>query len=335
MKFLLFGFVQCSRQFFSGKVDVVHVHNMPDFLVFAGLMPRIFGKKIILDIHDSMPESFTAKFRKESRLFWKLMCWEEAVSSALAHRVICVNHVQQKIIAERGIPENKIVVSMNVPDHHLFKLTPHNERAISKNHQFRMIYHGTVAERLGVDLVVEAVARLADRIPGLEFHLWSKSGDELDAIDALSRKLEVSNRVHILRGGVPLDELPGKLRDMDLGVIGNRKEKATQLMLPVKMLEYIALGIPVVAPRLECIEYYFSKDMVSYFEPGNVDSMASAILELYKDRERRAKQAKTAEGFLHRYGWENHQYDLLDMYHDILKTKGNYGNHQVRSARMR
>ncbi|WP_390492043.1 hypothetical protein, partial [Staphylococcus pseudintermedius] len=68
---------------------------------------------------------------------------------------------------------------------------------------------------------------------------------------------------------------------MDVGIIPNRKDSATDLMLPVKMLEYVAMGISVVAPRLKAIEHYFSDDMVSYFQPEDSNSMANAILGLY------------------------------------------------------
>jgi len=104
---------------------------------------------------------------------------------------------------------------------------------------------------------------------------------------------------------------------MDLGIVGNRKNVATELMLPVKMLEYVALGIPVIVPRLKAIEYYFSDEMVCYFEPENIDSMASAILRLYKDKSLRKAQAEKAKAFVAQYGWEKHQADLINFYREI------------------
>ena len=70
---------------------------------------------------------------------------------------------------------------------------------------------------------------------------------------------------------------------MDIGVIGNRRTAAGDLMLPVKMLEYICLDIPVVVPRLKTIEHYFSDDMVAYYEPEDVESLANAIYRLYRE----------------------------------------------------
>lgn len=104
---------------------------------------------------------------------------------------------------------------------------------------------------------------------------------------------------------------------MDLGVVPNRKNAATELMLPVKLLECIALGIPVVAPRLKTIEYYFSDDMLFYFEPDNIDSLADAILYAYNNETERIKKAKNAKRFLEKYGWEKHKWDLINMYNQL------------------
>jgi len=40
------------------RYDVIHIHNPPDFLAFAGLYPKWTGAKLILDIHDMVPELF-------------------------------------------------------------------------------------------------------------------------------------------------------------------------------------------------------------------------------------------------------------------------------------
>jgi glycosyltransferase involved in cell wall biosynthesis len=85
-------------------------------------------------------------------------------------------------------------------------------------------------------------------------------------------------------------------------------------MLPVKMLEYVALEIPVVVPRLKAIQYYFSEEMVSYFKPEDSDSLASAIFALYQNRKKRETQASLARRFLERFNWEIHQRDFLALY---------------------
>jgi hypothetical protein len=62
LRFLGAASLACVRLMARGELDVVHAHNIPDFLVFAGLLPRLAGRKVVLDVHDSVPETFAAKF---------------------------------------------------------------------------------------------------------------------------------------------------------------------------------------------------------------------------------------------------------------------------------
>lgn len=317
LKFLFLAFYTCSRLFLKRQVEVVHVHNMPNFLIFAGILPRIFGRKMILDVHDSVPETFRGRFGKLSEPFYRILCLEESICCALAHKVVCVNDVQREVLIKRGISAKKVAVLLNVPDHKIFEFDP--ERAQSYvNHKrtFNLVYHGTIDPMLGVDLAIEAVSHLTDRIPGIHFYILGK-GRGLDQLICLARKLEIEDRVHFSRKNFPLEVLPTLLKEMDLGVIPNRKNVATDLMLPVKLLEYVAIGMPVVAARLRTIEHYFSEDMISYFEPENVKSMANAILNLYEDGTQRRQKTLRASMFLERFGWEKHHMDLIRLYQDL------------------
>ena len=99
-------------------------------------------------------------------------------------------------------------------------------------------------------------------------------GDDLRGFQRLAQDLGVADRSCSNRKGSRCSELPRHLAAMDVGVVGNRRSVAGDLMLPVKLMEYVALGIPAVVPRLRTIEHYFSDDMVTYYEPEDVESLA-------------------------------------------------------------
>jgi glycosyltransferase involved in cell wall biosynthesis len=136
----------------------------------------------------------------------------------------------------------------------------------------------------------------------------------------LAAQLGVQDRVHFNPAGYPLDQLPERLQAMDLGVIGNRRSAACDLMLPVKLLEYVSLGIPTVVPRLRTIEHYFTNEMVTYYEPEDVDSLAEAIRTLHDRVELRRRQAQQAREFLAQYGWERQGQELLTMYRNLVEN---------------
>jgi len=320
LKFLFAAFCDCTRLTLGGRVDVVHIHNMPDFLIFAALVPRLLGKKVILDIHDSIPETYIGKFRNQSSLMFRILCMEEAVCCKLAHRVICVNHPQRDVLVGRGIPAKKISVSMNVPDERWFSNGSNggSERAVPDS--FNLVFHGTLARRLGVDLTIQAVSKLNGSIPGLKFHIIG-TGDDLEELVALTERLSLGSSVQF-HGPVPIEDLASALGPMQLGIISNRKNIATELMLPVKMLEYISLDIPVVAPPLKAIRHYFSADMLNYFDVENVDSLTSAILDSYRNEEKRLRQIKNARNFLDQYGWVRQKQDLIGLYRSMALSPG-------------
>ena len=314
--FLLAASVACLGLLMKRELDVVHAHNLPDFLVFAGLVPRLMGRKVVLDVHDSVPETFATKFSR-APLLWKALCFEERFSARVAHRVICVNHPQRDALVARGIPRSKTFVSMNVPDPKIFTLDPVMARRSATDGHFNLVYHGTMAARLGVDLVIRAVASLRQRLPNLCLHLWG-SGDDLQAFQELAGTLRAEDTVFFRPQGFPLEDLPRHLREMHVGVVGNRRSAAGDLMLPVKLLEYVNLDIPVIVPRLKTIRHYFSDDMVLFYEPEDVESLAGAIDRLYCQTDLRCGQAERARAFITQYGWDRQGPELVAMYRALV-----------------
>jgi glycosyltransferase involved in cell wall biosynthesis len=319
LKFVSLAFLRCNKLLLHRSLDIVHVHNMPDFLLFSAIVPFLFGKKLILDIHDTVIETYLTKFNGfMSGITYWLLRFEEWLCCAIADKIICVNHVQRDALIKRGIPEEKITISMNIPDPRWCSQKSNGSYERQNDSKFTLVYHGTLAKRLGIDLTIEAVARLSARIAGLEYYIVG-SGDDAEEFLDLSRRLGVDDKVHFMNS-VPIDDLVKTLDGMDLGVIANRANVATELMLPVKMLEYIALDIPVIAPRLKTIEYYFTDYMLGYFEPNNVESLADAIWKAYSNDDLRIKRASNARDFFVEYGWENHKLGLINLYDSLVRN---------------
>jgi len=318
LRFLLVSSAACLRLLIAGELDVVHVHNLPDFLAFAGLLPRLAGRRVVLDVHDSVPETFASKF-SDRPIIQKALCFEERLSARVAHKVICVNHPQRDALVARGIPASKTFISMNVPDPTIFKRPSIEGLPTVPGKYFNLVYHGTMVERLGVDLIIRAVGLLRGRIPGVRLHLWGH-GDDLDNFQRLAGELGIGDLVFFKPKGFALEQLPGQLASMNLGVVGNRRNAATDLMLPVKLMEFVSQGIPAVVPRLKTIEHYFSESMVTYYEPENVESLAHAIYRLYCEPERRSVQVVHAGAFLSEYGWERQGAEFVNFYRQLMEN---------------
>jgi|SRR5690554_469034 len=297
LKFLLVCFIKVSGLSFKTKFDLVHYNNAPNFIIFSALIPKIRGAKIVLDNHDIFPHVFSSKFN--SRFLYKLALLEQTVSMKFADKIICADHNQKDYLIEEKIPSEKITVVLNTPNPNFFK----RKVEMSPNSKIKMIYHGTISERLGIDNILKAIKLVKPHLNDFQFHLIG-TGDFLDKVKQLHKELELGELVNTYEKNIPVEELSHYLQKMDIGIIANRVTTLSDYMLPVKLLEYVYSGIPVIAPYNSILERYFTKDMLCFYTPENVEEMAEKILFLYKNPHARKLYAEKALDFMKQYNYE-------------------------------
>ena len=299
-----------SWYFLKKHYCLVHVHNIPNFLVFSAIIPKLNGAKIILDVHDTMPESYATKFDLPLNHFLiNMLRWEERLSAWFSDQVLTTNKLHKEVLCSHGVSKNKIDVILNVGNKRVFCPTrdrkPHNE--------LMLVYHGTITERLGIDTILKAVALASKECHSVRFLLIGE-GDFLNAAKSLINNLELMDIVQIT-GFVPVEELPTYLSMADVGIVGNRGYTETKhnYMLPVKMLEYTAMEIPTIAPRLRVICHYFDENCAIFYTPDDVNDMAQRIIEVCKHREIIANIREGLKVFNKRYNWSSMEKKYLNI----------------------
>ena len=282
--FILICAITLALRCFRRRYDMVYVHNMPDVLVVSSLVPKILGAKVLLDLHDPMPELMVTIFNlgKDSRsvrLIRKLEKW----SIAWADLVLTVNLACVRIFTSRSCRPEKIGVVMNSPDEQIFgfeepRLSTSSTGPASR--RFVIMYHGSLVERNGVDLAVEALARVRTAIPGAELRIFGRKTPFLERVMADAEAKGLEGCVHYL-GSRTLEELVGEIGACDLGVIPNHRSAFAEINTPTRIFEYLALGKPVIAPRAVGISDYFDDDGLFFFELGNAEELAERIQYVY------------------------------------------------------
>ena len=289
------------------RYQVIHINNMPDFLVFATCLPRLLGIPVIHDVHDLMPEIYAEKFSSgEKHWVVKALKTQERWAGKFASAVITVEDRLKDILSERGIPREKIHVLMNLPDDRIFA---RRDMLPSKPQDapFVMVYHGTLARRLGLDIAIEAVSKAKNAVPRLELRIIG-AGEERACLIELRDRLGLQDVVKFSEGFVPVEKIPSMIHDADVGLIPLRICSGTDIMLPTKLLEYVTMGIPCIVPKTGTISRYFDEEMVQYFDAENVDSLAEAIITLYRDPGKRTTLSHNAtERFANIYNWSAHK----------------------------
>ncbi|HEX5588456.1 MAG TPA: glycosyltransferase, partial [Acidimicrobiia bacterium] len=221
VRFLSRATVRLGRLHTRHPYRTVQVHNLPDFLVFCAVVPKLDGVPVLLDLHDLMPEFFAGKFGEGRLLPWAIRLQERA-SCRFADHVITVSDAWRAALAERGVDPRKCSVVMNVADDRIFGPRPRP----APHEGFRLIYHGQVTRRYGLDVAVRAVASLRDEVPGIHLTIRGR-GDQVDELRALIRELDASDLVELCQESVPAEELPGIISAADLAVVPYRDDVFT------------------------------------------------------------------------------------------------------------
>src|SRR2546422_4109518 len=183
---LLFALRSLKRRY-----DLIYVHNMPDILVLSSLIPKALGAKVILDQHDPMPELMMTIFNLDrDRLIVRLTSRIEKWSIARANLVLTVNVACKRIFGSRSCCPEKIGVIMNSPDNEIFPFrTPESyaSRNQARDKRFVIMYHGSLVERNGLDLAVDALARVQESVPTAELRIYGARTVFLDRVMEAAR----------------------------------------------------------------------------------------------------------------------------------------------------
>lgn len=302
---------------------VIHVSNMPDFLVFSATLPKLFGSRVLLDEHDPMPELLMAKFlaSDDSKLI-KFIRWQERISVHFAHQVLTVSDTMRQRI-EKIAGRVPVAVVMNLPDKELFKSSKPRSAVPRSNNEFVLLYAGTVSKQYGLSMAVEAVSRLIERIPELRLRIVG-DGDDVSSLHDLAEKLGIGDRVEFT-GDVPFSRIPGIIEESDVGISTLKRDAMTELFFTNKGAEYVMMGLPAVVARTSAVEHYFPEGIVGMYEPDDMESFQKAVLELYENPELRADRSMKGIEFSSKSNWSTEK----GRYADLIGSLSHQGPRQV------
>ena len=298
--------------------DVVHFHNPPDFLAVAGLLPRARGSKLILDVHDLSSHMFAVRVAGAlGSLVSKTLIWMERLAGRSVDKVITVHEPYRQELIRHGVPQNQVRVVMNSVDEAILRKAAGMRPLIERKAKFRAAYHGTLTSWYGTDLMVAAVAQL--RAEGLDIDgVILGDGDQLPSLKEQLIRTGLNDRLHLSSRYVPIESALATVATADCGVIPNRPSQINRFALSSKLFEYVALGIPVVVSRLETLATHFGPDEVTFFDPGNVASLAAGLRWVYHHPDAARAKAARARERARQYGWSQGRAELQRVYDELL-----------------
>jgi len=300
MRFLLFSAAFIARRQLSEKYQLIHVHSVPDFLVFAAIVPKLLGIPVILDIHDVLPEFYASKFRvaRDSFLF-RCLVLVERVSIAFADHAIVANHLWCERVAQRcGMPQ-KCSPIRNYPARLLF-----NPKIRARaNRKFVITYPGSLNWHQGVDVAITAFAKIKDQMPDAEFHIYGE-GPAKGSLIRLADSLGLTSRV-VFHGLLPTEQIVQVMADTDLAV--EPKRAGSQFgneALSMKIFEFMAVGVPLVVSRTKIHQYYYTDTLVKYYDDDDDAALAANIVLMRNNPDLRQRQVSNALKYVEAHSWD-------------------------------
>ncbi|MCC6862690.1 MAG: glycosyltransferase family 4 protein [Bryobacterales bacterium] len=318
LKILLFlgkAAMVVSARHLRRRYDIIHVHNIPDFLVFAALVPRLTGTPVILDIHDILPELYARKFAigAGSRvLSWLLFV--ERLSCRFASHVIVANDIWRAKLVRRSVAPGDCTTVLNYPDLRVFAPLPPGRPA--DGGKFVMLYPGSLNHHQGLHVAIRAFARACNRMPGSEFHIYGE-GPARDYLRELAKGLSVHDRVRF-QDPVPLEAIARIMAGADLGVEPKLGDSFAGDAVSTKILEFMASGVPVIVSRTAAHQRYFDETVARFFPAGDEIALSEAMLECYQHRSNQAEMIQRARKWAVNYSWQQHADDYRDLVTRLL-----------------
>lgn len=214
-------------------VDIVHIHAFPALGAVLKTTPPI---PVVADIRGTAVSN--PVFELLSRLGLKLQ-------RRLVDEVITVSKPVAKHIF--GSNSNISIVPLGVD---LEKFDPATVTPIERDSsETTAVYVGHLHPSRDLETLVEAVAVAAEKAPSLEC-LIIGNGEARPSLEQLATERGVSDHIEFV-GSVPHKDIPRWLASADIGLAYVADKPQYRHQPPIKTVEYLAAGLPVVATNTE------------------------------------------------------------------------------------
>ena len=309
------------KVFFGPGFDILHACNPPDTIFLIGRFYKLFGRKFVFDHHDINPELYEAKFGKRG-FGQKLLLWLERMTFRTADLVISTNESYRHIALTRGgVKSGDVFVVRSGPDLRRMMQVPPNP-ALKNGRRYLVGYVGVMGKQEGIDLLLQAVQLIVLHLQRTDIHFGLVGGGtELPAMQQLARDLGIADYV-TFTGRVPDTELLEMLNTADICVNPDRANEMNDRSTMNKIMEYMALGKPVV--QFDLTEGRVSAGDASWYaRPNDVADLAQKMVSLLGDElQRRRMGAIGRDRIEHVLSWQHEAPRLLGAYEHLLNPAG-------------
>ena len=308
-----FGKSVLSHLALHSDYDVVHFRNIWDGFHITQNKKK-FGYKTLFEVN-GLP-SIELKYHypgMDSELLAKIK-EQEIATLHLSDAIICPSNVTRDYIASLGLSRKLVTVIPNGVSPSDFPVTPLPSR---EGREPVLLYIGTLADWQGLDIVIKALQKILEQQPVKLQIIGHGRSRQRKMLAKQIRKLGLDEHV-IVQPAVPHHEIPALVSQADICVapLGLNDRNVTQGACPIKVLEYMAAGRPLLASNMPIVRELVREDVDGLlFSPNDPDDLARQANALLKDTELSNRLAESAAAHVReKFTWHEAQKKLLKVY---------------------
>jgi glycosyltransferase involved in cell wall biosynthesis len=321
LAFLGVATLALARSHRRRRFGLVQVATVPDFLAAAAIPLKLRGVPLLLDLHEDMPTFYRDRF--PGRLQEPMTALVSGVtrgSAALATELLTVHEPLRQLSLDRGIPPERITVVMNSADDRIFDPARHPRRGFMEDGELRLVHHSNLQRVYGLEFAIEAVSLLSDLPVRLDVY---GDGPYRAELEAAVGRFEVGDRVQ-LHGRVALEELPRLLAASDIGLVPTRPDPYAEFSLSTKLLEYAAMGVPIIATDLATFRAHFTEAAIRFVPGADPAALSAAIRADVASPDATVARGQEARRQAAAYGWPEQRRRYLEVVERLL-SRGRRG----------
>ena len=304
------------------KVDVIHVHDL--YLGRVGVwVKEKYGIPIVIDLHENYVEALSQyawSTRFPGNMFISLNKWKKLESKWLdeADAIVTVISEMKKKYIDRGVPDNKLIVTPNTPNIRSFREFPIKNEITSKfEERTVLLYSGGFDLHRGLSTAVSAMQYLRESHPEVLLVLVGRGINEPELHDQVI-KLNLQKYV-CFEGWQPQENVRSYVNRADIGLIPHVKSVQTDASIPHKLGYYMSESLPVVTSNCNSLERMVVEHNVGLvFESENAEDLASKVDALLSDNSKRisyGENGKLAAESI--FNWHSTIHPLINYYNKL------------------
>jgi glycosyltransferase involved in cell wall biosynthesis len=270
--------------------DIIQGCNPPDDIFLVALPFKIFGVKYIFDHHDLNPELYLSKYDRRDLFYW-IQVWLERLTFLCADVVMSTNNSYKEVAIRRGgMAKQDVFVVRNGPDLNTFQAVPVNP-SVKAGRKYLVGYVGTMSIQEGLDILIDVAGYMKKHGRNDVYFICVGGGPGLAGLQKSVREKHLEDMIEFT-GRVPDARLIEILSTADVCVNPDKPCHMNDLSTMIKIMEYMALGKPIVQFDLKEGRYSAGEASLYCNSENRVPDFAEAILWLLDRPEERKRMGE-------------------------------------------